>query len=423
MMSTIRRLMLLVAIILVALPVSARAAIYWTGENALGLVNQDGSYPTYFWGQFDQSPMGQGCGVAVDSHHIYWADHTMGSVGRSDLDGTDAEYAFISGASEPCGVAVDGSYLYWANKSGTIGRARLDGTEVNQSFIYGLGYPCGVAVDSAHVYWTDLKRTDSIGRADLNGKDVISGFIEDEGACGVAVDREHVFWSTLDDSIGRANLDGSEANEALVSGLDRTCGVASDGSRVYWVEQGSGAGQISSATIGGSDIHQNLVDLTNFTHLPSSSCGIAADSLVFRPSPPQPGAHFEFGRVRHNYRKAQAFIAIHFPAAGSAKAFESAGLHARFLPEGVSSISLQSGGVKWLRISVSPKTKIGRHVLDQLKRSGKSVIGISLFYDEGGRAAFRTKAISLLRRTKTASSRNLHGRHRIAHTPLTRLGA
>jgi virginiamycin B lyase len=401
---TIRRSLLLAALAMFVLPVSARAAIFWTGESALGLVNQDGSYPTYFWGQFGSSPMGRGCGVAVDSHHIYWADQRMGTVGRSDLDGTDVEYAFISGAREPCGVAVDGTYLYWANKSGTIGRARLDGTEVNQSFISELGYPCGVAVDSAHVYWTDLKRADSIGRADLDGNDVIPGFVEGEGACGVAVDREHIFWSTLYDSIGRASLDGSQVNEKLVSGLDRTCGVSSDGSRVYWVEQGGGAGQISSATTDGSDIHQNLVDLTNFTHLPSSSCGIAIDSSVFRPSPPQPGAYFEFGRVRHSYRKAQAFVAIHFPAAGSAKAFESSGLHVRFLPEGVSSVSLQSGGVRWLRISVNPKTRFGRHVLDQLKRSGKSVVGISLLYDEGGRAAFRTKAISLRRRPR----RHLH---------------
>lgn len=402
---TIRRSLLLAALAMFVLPVSARAAIYWTGESALGLVNQDGSNPTYFWGQFSSSPMGRGCGVAVDSHHIYWADQRLGTVGRSDLDGTDAEYAFISGASEPCGVAVDGTYLYWANKSGTIGRARLDGTEVNQSFISELGYPCGVAVDSAHVYWTDLKRTDAIGRADLDGGDVTSGFVAGEGACGVAVDREHVFWSTLGDSIGRANLDGSRVDEKFVSGLDRTCGVASDGSHVYWIEQGSGGpAQISSATTGGGDIHRNLVDPTHFTHLPSSSCGIAVDASVFSPPPPRPDAHFEFGKVRHNYRKAQALIAIHFPAAGSAKAFESPGLHARFLPEGVSSINLQSGGVKWLRISVNPKTRFGRHVLDQLKRSGKRVVGISLLYDEGGRAAFRTKAVSLRRKPR----RHLH---------------
>src|SRR6476646_2366442 len=132
---------------------SGQAAVYWVGGPALGLVNQDGSYPTYFWGRFGPSGVDNGCGIAVDASHIYWADASRDALGRSDLDGTDAELTFISGGDEPCGVAVDGAHIYWANRAGgTIGRARIDGSEVDQSFIDGLGVPCGVAISDSYAY-------------------------------------------------------------------------------------------------------------------------------------------------------------------------------------------------------------------------------------------------------------------------------
>jgi hypothetical protein len=59
--------------------------------------------------------------------------------------------SFITGASNPAGVAVDSGHIYWANHGAdTIGRADLDGNpaSVNQSFISGPSFPTGVAVDS-----------------------------------------------------------------------------------------------------------------------------------------------------------------------------------------------------------------------------------------------------------------------------------
>ena len=44
-------------------------------------------------------------------------------------------------------MAVDGTSIYWANQTpGTIGRANLDGTDVNQSFITGANFPFDIAV-------------------------------------------------------------------------------------------------------------------------------------------------------------------------------------------------------------------------------------------------------------------------------------
>ena len=61
------------------------------------------------------------------------------------------------------------AFVYWANNLGTtIGRANLDGSNANQSFITGASSPVGVAVDDAHIYWVN-GGTDTIGRADLDG--------------------------------------------------------------------------------------------------------------------------------------------------------------------------------------------------------------------------------------------------------------
>ena len=44
------------------------------------------------------------------------------------------------------------AYVYWTNNdTNAIGRANLDGTNPDQSFITGATHPLGVAVDASHV--------------------------------------------------------------------------------------------------------------------------------------------------------------------------------------------------------------------------------------------------------------------------------
>jgi hypothetical protein len=45
--------------------------------------------------------------VAVDSGHTYWTNSAIRTIGRANLDGTEAKQSFISGASNVFGVAVD----------------------------------------------------------------------------------------------------------------------------------------------------------------------------------------------------------------------------------------------------------------------------------------------------------------------------
>jgi hypothetical protein len=387
--------LVLLLIFLAAQVASAGAAIYWVGGPALGLVNEDGSYPTYFWGRFAPSGVENGCGIAVDASHIYWADANRDALGRSDLDGTDAELAFIPTGDEPCGVAIDEAHIYWANRAGgTIGRASVDGSEADQAFVEGLGKPCGVAVTDSHLYWTDLHNINTIGRADIDGEDVTPGFIEG-GGCGVAVDAEHIFWSTLAKSIGRANIDGSMTNDEFIGGLERPCGVATDGVHVFWAEEGEAArGRIASARTDGSSVNRNL-----FADLMVRPCGVAINSTHFVPQAPRPAAHFSFGKVRHNYRKGFVFVPVRFPAAGSAKVI-SRGLRVRFLPEATTSTTLAGGELKWLKVRADRSTRFGRRVVRRLKRAGRAEVGFGLFYAEEDRyPAWQMKAVNLLLRS------------------------
>jgi hypothetical protein len=78
-----------------------------------------------------------------------WTNFDTNTIGRADLDGSNVNQSFITGASQPFGVAVDAEHLYWANSfiTNTIGRADLDGSNPNQSFITGASEPFGVEVD------------------------------------------------------------------------------------------------------------------------------------------------------------------------------------------------------------------------------------------------------------------------------------
>jgi hypothetical protein len=118
------------------------------------------------------------------------------AIGRANLDGTDPNPTFITGANDPTDVAVDGQYVYWTAltttgrpPAGAIGRANLDGTGANPSFITGAAEPLGITVDYDHIYWANSYNCNyltqppsacaggTIGRANLDGTTVDQSYI------------------------------------------------------------------------------------------------------------------------------------------------------------------------------------------------------------------------------------------------------
>ncbi|MEA2420992.1 MAG: hypothetical protein QOF55_91, partial [Thermoleophilaceae bacterium] len=209
------------------------------------------------------------------------------SIGRANLDGTNPNPRFITGAGAPSGVAVNATHIYWANQStNSIGRANLDGSGATQSFITGVKNPGDIAVDERHIYWSGGS-TNSIGRANLNGSSPNQNFIRSVVVTGTGgglfVSTTHIYWTTSGPgtaAIGRANLDGSNANRALITGAclgpaDPECfspvDVAVDASKVYWTNPGNG--RIGRANLDGAAPQPTFI-----TGLAAPLVGIALDA-------------------------------------------------------------------------------------------------------------------------------------------------
>jgi len=125
----------------------------------------------------------------------------------------------------------------------------------------------------AYVYWTHRGggTGTTLGRANLDGTGANESFIAGaKGPVGIAVDGSYVYWAnTFSTTIGRAKLDGTGPNQSFITGATNPCGVAVDGSYVYWANNGSNA--IGRAKLDGTGPNQSFI--TGATN----PCGVAVD--------------------------------------------------------------------------------------------------------------------------------------------------
>jgi len=134
------------------------------------------------------------------------------------------------------------------------------------------------AAGSRHVYWSDNGTNDShgttIGRADVDGTGADQNFISDASSpTAVAVDAGHVYWANLwASTIGRANLDGTGADQNFITGADVPRGLAVDASHVYWTNPNLGT--IGRANLDGTGVDQNFITLGPAAH----PFGLAVDT-------------------------------------------------------------------------------------------------------------------------------------------------
>jgi hypothetical protein len=121
-----------------------------------------------------------------------------------------------------------------------------------------------VSVASAFVYWTNYGGGTGtmIGRANLDGTGANQSFIDGaSGPSGAAVDGAHVYWGNYGAgagaTIGRENIDGTGANQSFVTGASGPCGVAVDGANVYWTNFTGGT--IGRANLDGTGANQSFI--------------------------------------------------------------------------------------------------------------------------------------------------------------------
>lgn len=157
-----------------------------------------------------------------------------------------------------CGLAVTSTHIFWANRWGdAIGRADLDGGNVVEAFISGTDEPCGIAVDDGHIYWANRKGL-SISRANLDGTAVDRRFIDIESRpCGVAVDDEHVYWGTaVGAGLSKADLDGTDVEESIIDTPGASCGVTVNETHIFWTDF---SGTIGRASLNGEEANQHFI--------------------------------------------------------------------------------------------------------------------------------------------------------------------
>lgn len=107
-----------------------------------------------------------------------------------------------------------------------------------------------------YVYWTANGST--FGRANLNGTAANQRFIA--GASRprmLAVTARYIYWASDNNTIGRANRNGTAVNQRFIIGASGPVGVAVNSNHVYWANNGTGT--IGRANLNGTGAEQRLL--------------------------------------------------------------------------------------------------------------------------------------------------------------------
>lgn len=126
--------------------VSAGPYLYWSenGGGSIGRAKLDGT-------EVDNSFISASApkGLAIQGEYLYWVSDGEESIGRAKLDGTEVTTGLITNLETSTEMAVDSGHLYWTSRAngGTIGRSNLDGSNIERSFIIAGPRPLGLRVD------------------------------------------------------------------------------------------------------------------------------------------------------------------------------------------------------------------------------------------------------------------------------------
>ncbi len=224
--------------------------VYWADSEA-GVVNKLSKALTHAGtptAVASGAPAANVQGLATDGTYVYWTNKTAaGQVHRALPTGAGL-IAIASNQSQPDWVAANGSIVVWTNQGSNqvmAVPASTDGgvapTQLNASGELGT-VPAGLAVDGTDVYYaTKIAGGGLAESAPLDG-----GAVSEIGTgsyVGIATDTARVFWTGGAASPGVYwNTKGAPASaqQTLVTGAF-VCplSLASDGTNVYFIDQGS----------------------------------------------------------------------------------------------------------------------------------------------------------------------------------------
>lgn len=247
--------------------------IYWTHPESKRVLRSalDGSETSELYSAPNN---GSPRGIALDTINgkVYWTDSYNDRIQRANLDGTTVEDVLLPRTKWPRSMALDLSQgkIYWADSGlDVICRANTDGSDWERLPTMGVWLSGGIALDSVEqkLYWTDLNL---IKKANLDGSNIES-FAPEGGAAGIAVDMQErkLYYTQLgnyvapnDGKISRSNLDGSEAEALISTGLGDPLEIvlAPTIGKMYWTDDTPG--HIGRANLDGTDF-QILVNASD----------------------------------------------------------------------------------------------------------------------------------------------------------------
>ena len=191
-------------------------------------------------------------GVACDGTYVYWTNKTTGQVNRALPTGKGLT-TLATAQSTPDWIASNGTVVAWADEGTNQLMAvsvNSDGglapTVLNPTGDQGT-QPAGIAIDNSNVYYVSTE---------TGGSGVVQfASIREAGApslvgfgtyVGIAVDSNNVYWTggisnqlvsqnAKSGTVGTAKTIASSAAGALLCPL----AIASDGTNVYFMDQGS----------------------------------------------------------------------------------------------------------------------------------------------------------------------------------------
>ena len=170
--------------------------------------------------------------------------------------------------------------LYWGDiGTSTISSADPDGSNI-QTLITGVRpWSLALDVDGGKIYWISL--TGSIGRANLDGSNAVQLIPQSGEGIGLDLEAGKLYWAGSG-RISRANLDGSGI-ETLVTGLSKPDSMALDlvNRKVYWTD--SAVHTIQRANLDGSNV-ETLV--TGLRHPQGLNLDVAGGKMYWSNWPP-----------------------------------------------------------------------------------------------------------------------------------------
>ena len=156
--------------------------------------------------------------------------------------------------------------LYWNHGQYKIQSANLDGSNVKDVLVIGPSGQSGswglaVDVGTGKIYWTDWV-ADRIRRADLDGtnvEDLVTSGLERPVALALDVGNGKMYWTDWGtNKIQRADLDGSNVENLVTSGLESPGGLTLEleNGKMYWTDGEND--RIQRADLSGANV-QDLV--------------------------------------------------------------------------------------------------------------------------------------------------------------------